>query len=137
MRRPLGEGKYIHQSQAALDPGNIYTSTAYEKTRKQYFERMNRLRNSNISNHMEMSPRLRGVDSRRRMEQYEYGQEFELQPKVRSQREQVYGTYGVSSRSRLDPQVLLDKYRFRENLNIYSKKGKHSTREYRHTEYHS
>ena len=56
--RPIRK-KMIHQSQATLDAGNIYTSSAYEKTKKQYNERMSRLRNSNISNQINMSPQMK------------------------------------------------------------------------------
>ena len=128
--------KYIHQSQATLDPGNIYTSTAYEKTKKQYNERMNRLRTSNISNQISNSPGLRQTNSRSGFYQQEYGHEFELQPKVTSQREQIYGTYGVPNRPKVNHQALMEKYGSRENLNIYSQKRRVSKKKYRHTEYH-
>jgi hypothetical protein len=119
-----------------LDGGNIYTSTAYEKTKQQYNERMSRLRNSNVSNQINMSPKMRKKTSNARFYQEEYGQEFELQPRMRSEREQVYANYGISSRPRLDHQALLQKYGSRDNLNIYNRKGgRVKKKKYQHTEY--
>ena len=130
--RPIRK-KMIHQSQATLDAGNIYTSSAYEKTKKQYNERMSRLRNSNISNQINMSPQMKKKRSNARFYQQEYGQEFELQPQIRNERELVYTSYGLPSRPRLDHEALLQKYGSRDNLNIYGKaRGK---KKYRHTEY--
>lgn len=124
----MRSAKLIHQSTAALDPGNIYTSSAYEKTKRQYNERMHQLRASNASH------RAPGGGSRSRG-RFRRGK-FELQPQVRSQREQAFNSYGLSRRPPLDHQALLEKYGSRENLNIYSKKKKLSRKKYIRAEYH-
>ena len=134
--RPIRKRMFVHQSQATLDSGNIYTSSAYEKTKQQYNERMSRLRNSNVSNHINMSPKMRKKTSNARFYEDEYGQEFELQPRVRNEREHVYASYGISSKPRLDHQALLQKYGSREKLNIYKRQGARvKKKKYKHTEY--
>ena len=94
---------------------------------------MSRLRNSKISNHIEQSSKRNQMNKRSsqaRMYQQEYGQEFEIQPRMDEQ-EAVYNSYGIVSRPRVNQKALLEKYGSRENLNIYSR-NKGRKKRYKH-----
>lgn len=129
-QRPMQRTKFVHQSQANLEGMNIYTSNAYEQTKKQYNERMSRLRNSAVSNQIEASPKMRKKASKARMYQDEYGAEFELQPRVRGKKLKKF-----ASGRRLNQQALLEKYGSRDNLNIYSRKKFRPKARYTREEY--
>ena len=73
--------------------------------------------------------------SQARMYQQEYGQEFELQPRMEREQEAVYDSYGIVSRPRLDQNALLNKYGSRENLNIY-RRNQGKKKRFKQAEYH-
>ena len=97
---------------------------------------MNRLRNSKISNHIPRNPIMKKKASRARMYEQEYGQEFEIQPRMDEEHQEIYNSYGLVNRPRLDQKALLEKYGSREHLNIYGRKDNGRKQNYRHVEYH-